>query len=267
MPRRRVPCSPLQDLGHGSRCRRPLRRRAGRAGGQRRGRRSAGPRRGRGVGGAGCGRDRGRWVHQVLGEIDLGPAGRSPSSRCSDFTPPRPDATSGRELPAPPPRRNLLVYGLGARTGRGDEGRRAPRGPGDRPGDRPAVEAEPGSPARGRVDYVPSRVVSPVLDPAPVHTADLPVHDDADRGLRHRPRRSGVVIGSPCSGHGFLESSRRSVGRMLADLAEMPGPRSMADPRFASSSVLRDAGPARLARSPATQNVEAGRPAGPPVRR
>ena len=48
---------------------------------------------------------------------------------------------------------------------------------------------------------------------------DLPLHDDARRGLRHRPLPGDprIVVASACSGHGYKFAS--VIGEILADLA------------------------------------------------
>ena len=92
----------------------------------------------------------------------------------------------------------------------------------------PETDAREPDPVRRRAvaDYV--RAWFPGLDPTPVHTSTClytttPTEDFVI------DRVGPVVIGSPCSGHGFKFTPL--VGRMLADLAD--GTETMPDPRFA----------------------------------
>jgi sarcosine oxidase len=74
-------------------------------------------------------------------------------------------------------------------------------------------------------DYV--REWFPGVDPEPAHLATCLYTTTANEDFVI-DRRGPLVIGSPCSGHGFKFTPL--VGRMLADLAEgRPGP----GPRFA----------------------------------
>ena len=68
----------------------------------------------------------------------------------------------------------------------------------------------------------------PGLDPRPVHTATC-LYTTTPTEDFIVDRVGPVVIGSPCSGHGFKFTPL--VGRMLADLAD--GTSTATDPRFA----------------------------------
>jgi sarcosine oxidase len=76
------------------------------------------------------------------------------------------------------------------------------------------------------IDYVEAWF--PGLDPTPVHTATC-LYTTTPTEDFIVDRVGPVVIGSPCSGHGFKFTPL--VGRMLADLAD--GTESAGDPRFA----------------------------------
>jgi sarcosine oxidase len=93
-------------------------------------------------------------------------------------------------------------------------------GPPTDPDDPPPPE--PDVPLSGEAADRVSRYVEewfPGLDPAPVNPATClytttPTHDFVLE--RHGP----IVVGSPCSGHGFKFTPL--IGRMLADLATAP---------------------------------------------
>jgi len=60
----------------------------------------------------------------------------------------------------------------------------------------------------------------PGLDPTPVHTTECLYTTTPDESFVLE-RRGPIVLGSPCSGHGFKFTPL--IGRMLADLATAPG--------------------------------------------
>jgi len=92
----------------------------------------------------------------------------------------------------------------------------------------PEADARAADPARRQrvVDYVEGWF--PGLDPTPVHTATC-LYTTTPTEDFIVDRIGPVVIGSPCSGHGFKFTPL--VGRMLADLAD--GSSTAPDRRFA----------------------------------
>jgi sarcosine oxidase len=162
----------------------------------------------------------GGWVREVLGSVASVPATVT-LEQVQHFTPldPAQQWPSFLHHRAGAP----LVYGLLS----SGEGMKVDEHHAGRPID-PETDSREADPVRRAAvaDYV--REWFPGLDPTPVHTATClytttPTEDFVI------DRIGPVVIGSPCSGHGFKFTPL--VGRMLADLAD--GTETRPDPRFA----------------------------------
>jgi sarcosine oxidase len=162
----------------------------------------------------------GAWITKVVPGIQLGPTTVT-LEQVQHFTPVDPalrwPSVLHHRVGAP------LVYGL-VSPGEGMKVDEHHAGPVFDPEVDPREEDEV---RRGRVvDYV--REWFPGLDPTPVHTATC-LYTTTPTEDFIVDRVGPVVIGSPCSGHGFKFTPL--VGRMLADLAD--GTETQADPRFA----------------------------------
>jgi sarcosine oxidase len=162
----------------------------------------------------------GAWAREVVGDIGLGPT-KVTLEQVQHFTP----VDRNHHWPSVLHHRTdgPLVYGLESPG----EGMKVDEHHAGREID-PDTDPRDADPVRRQrvVDYVAEWF--PGLDPAPVHTATClytttPTHDFVV------DRVGPVVIGSPCSGHGFKFTPL--VGRMLADLAD--GTSAVTDPRFA----------------------------------
>jgi sarcosine oxidase len=152
----------------------------------------------------------GGWATSVLGELaDRIPALRVTREQVQHFEPTDPSA----DWPSFIHHRGGWVYGL-LTLGEGMKVAMHHAGP----------EVDPDS--IGTIDDAMAADVAcyvrdwfPGLDPTPVHAARCLYTSTPDEGFlleRHGP----IVIGSPCSGHGFKFTPL--IGRMLADLAMQP---------------------------------------------
>ncbi len=100
----------------------------------------------------------------------------------------------------------------------------------------------------------------PGLDPQPVNTSTC-LYTTTPNEDFVIDRVGPIVVGSPCSGHGFKFVPL--IGRMLADLAD--GTETVADPRFALRTIVSDGRRPllRQARMVLWCPRMAGRPGGP----
>ena len=162
----------------------------------------------------------GAWVREVVDGIELGPTTVT-LEQVQHFTPRDPDhpwpSVLHHRADGP------LVYGLQS-PGEGMKVDEHHAGPAIDP----EADARAADPARRQrvVDYVEGWF--PGLDPTPVHTATC-LYTTTPTEDFIVDRIGPVVIGSPCSGHGFKFTPL--VGRMLADLAD--GSSTAPDRRFA----------------------------------
>jgi sarcosine oxidase len=149
----------------------------------------------------------GAWVKEVIGD-DLAPTVRVTQEQIQHFTP-RVDC----EWPSFIHHRQPWVYGL-LTPGEGVKVAEHHVGPDVDPDDRPPRDRDLEATV---VRYVEEWF--PGLDPTPVHVAECLYTTTPDESFVLE-RRGPIVIGSPCSGHGFKFTPL--IGRRLADLAVAP---------------------------------------------
>lgn len=150
----------------------------------------------------------GAWVTHVLG--DLAPHVTVTQEQVQHFAP-----RVAQEWPSFIDHRRPWVYGL-LTPGEGVKVDHHHVGPVVDPDHR--VPRDAGA-ERRVIRYVEQWV--PGLDPTPVHTAECLYTTTPDESFVLE-RKGPVVIGSPCSGHGFKFTPL--IGRQLADLAMRPSP-------------------------------------------
>jgi sarcosine oxidase len=158
----------------------------------------------------------GAWLPSVVGErVPLPPLSLT-REHIQHFVPRSPDVAWPSFIHHEPEgwRFGLMSPGEGVKVAEHMTG--PPTDPDDPPPPEPDVPGT-GDPADRVRRYVEEWL--PGLDPAPVHPATClytttPTHDFVLE--RHGP----IVVGSPCSGHGFKFTPL--IGRMLADLATAP---------------------------------------------
>jgi len=146
----------------------------------------------------------GAWVREVVGD-DLAPDVHVTQEQIQHFTP----RTDG-EWPSFIHHREPWLYGLLA-PGEGVKVAEHHVGPVVDPDQRPPRDPEAQATI---VRYVEEWF--PGLDPTPIHVAECLYTTTPDESFVLE-RRGPVVIGSPCSGHGFKFTPL--IGRRLADLA------------------------------------------------
>jgi len=146
----------------------------------------------------------GAWAREVVGD-DLAPDVKVTQEQIQHFTP-----RAEGEWPSFIHHRRPWVYGLLA-PGEGVKVAEHHVGPVVDPDRRPPRDADAEATV---VRYVEEWF--PGLDPTPVHVAECLYTTTPDESFVIE-RRGAIVVGSPCSGHGFKFTPL--IGRRLADLA------------------------------------------------